>query len=350
MPRENVLGWDIGGAHVKVAKAAGSRSISHVYQLPCQLWRGLNQLRASIDVISKQLDFSESLFAITMTGEMVDHFNSRKEGTRRIIGEIEENFSETETRYFAGAKGFVSAGEAVREYRHIASANWFGSANFIATQLKDALFIDVGSTTTDILAIQGHQVMNEGCTDAERLYAQELVYCGVVRTPVFALCKAAPIEDRFIPVVNEYFASSADLYRLTGELPGYADMGNTPDGRGRDKMSSAVRLARIFGYDAVPEELSLWRDVAEYVRERQIQTIINACRKHLSKVEQSLNFPVVGAGVGRFLVKEIAQRLNRRYVDVASLFDYEDIDDGVNVGDCASAASIACLGFQRYCI
>lgn len=346
---ESVSGWDIGGAHIKVAKASGARLISQVYQAPCQLWRGLDQLHASIDAIKEEFDFSGSMLAITMTGELVDYFSSRKEGTCRIAGEIEKRFSEKEICYFAGARGFVNAGEITRVYRQVASANWLASANFIATQLKDALFIDIGSTTTDVINIKDHQVMNEGYTDAERLYAQELVYCGVVRTPVFALCRAAPVEDRFIPVINEYFANSADLYRLTGELPRYADMGNTPDGRGRDDMSSAVRLARMFGCDAIPEELTLWRSVAEYIREQQIQMIIDACRKRLSGAGQSLDIPIAGAGAGRFLVQDIAQRLNRQYVDTAGLFEHEGMEGGVNAGDCAPAASVACLGYQRYC-
>lgn len=342
-------GWDIGGAHIKVAEAVGARLISRVYQAPCQLWKGLGQLRASIDAIKEQFDFSRSTLAITMTGELVDHFSSRKEGIRRIVGEIEKKFSKKETGYFAGANGFVSAREATRAYKQVASANWLASANFIATQLKNALFIDIGSTTTDVINIKGHQVVNEGYTDAERLYAQELVYCGVVRTPVFALCQTAPVEDRFIPVINEYFANSADLYRLTGELPRYADMGDTPDGRGRDDLSSAARLARVFGYDAALEELAMWRAVAEYIREQQIQVILNACRKQLSRAGQSLDIPIAGAGVGRFLVQEIAQRLNRHYVDAASLFEYEGMEDGINAGDCAPAAAVACLGYQRYC-
>ena len=349
MPLESALGWDVGGAHIKVAKAAGNKSISQVCQVPCQLWRGLDQLQASIDIIKKNINFSESLFVVTMTGEMVDHFSSRKEGICRIVDKMESNFSKIEIRYFAGANGFVNAREAAREYRLIASSNWLGSAKFFASQLKDALFVDIGSTTTDVTSIRDHEVMNEGCTDAERLYTQELVYCGVVRTPVFALCKAAPVGDRLIPVINEYFANSADLYRLTGELPQYADMGDTADGRGRDNLSSAIRLARTFGYDAVPEALAQWQEVAGYIREQQIQTIINACRKCLSRVRQSLEVPIIGAGVGRFLVREIAQRLNRQFIDAASLFEYEGANDGVSVGDCAPAASLACLGYQRYC-
>lgn len=346
---ESVLGWDIGGAHLKVAEAVGTTQISRVYQVPCELWRGLDQMNFSIDFLKHRFDVSKALIAITMTGEMVDGFTSRKEGVRRIIGEVEKIFSNMKVSYFAGESGFLGAGSAKSSYLQVASANWLGSAAFVASQVGDALFLDIGSTTTDIVAVKNNRVMNEGRTDSERLYTQEMVYCGVVRTPVFALCRAAPVGNRLIPVINEYFSNAADLYNLTGELPNWADMCRTPDNRGVDDGSCAARLARTFGYDSVPEDLTMWREVAEYIREQQIQTIINACRKRLSRLGPSLEIPIIGGGAGRFLVKEIAQRLNRQYVDAASLFEFESKKKGFDPGACAPAASIACLGFQRFC-
>ena len=316
--------------------------------MPCELWRGLDQLHISVDLLKRQFDVSQALIAITMTGEMVDYFSSRKEGTRKIVREVEKIFSGIKVSYFAGEKGFLGARSAINRYMQVASANWLGSATYLATQAEDALFLDIGSTTTDIVVIKDYRVMHEGRTDSERLYTKELVYCGVIRTPVFALCNAAPVGNQFIPVMNEYFSNSADLYILTGELLDYTDLGKTPDNRGLDDRACATRLARTFGYDVGSEDLSVWRDVAEYVREQQIQTIINACRKHLSKLGQSYKIPIIGGGVGRFLVKEIAQRLNRQYIDAASLFEFDSNNKGLDPGVCTPAASIACLGFQRF--
>lgn len=343
----SVMGWDIGGAHVKVALAIAADSIAQIAQLPCSLWLGLEQLKIAIAKLKKDFDFSHSAHAITMTGELVDHFGTRKEGVLNLVKEMECVLQGAEIHYFAGEKGLVSADNAMAMYKEVASANWLASASYIATQLSDALFIDVGSTTSDVVTIQGHTVKFDGYTDAERLYAQELVYCGVVRTPIFALCKSAPIKDKFIPIINEYFASTADVYRLTKELPEHADMGDTLDGCDKDVQGSAIRLARMFGDDAVLEDLSIWQHVAEYVREQQLQMIINACRKKLLKTLQTLNTPIVGAGVGRFLVKDIAQRLNRSYIDFEQLVQYENSKAAISVGDCAPAASVACLGYQR---
>lgn len=349
MSPESVMGLDVGGAHLKVVQASGAGRVSRVAQVPCPLWKGLEQLHASIDQVREQFDFSRAMLAVTMTGELVDHFGDRKEGIDRIAETIRRRFEENEIVYFAGPEGWVYMGEPGGLSVQVASANWLASGSFMAARLKDALLIDIGSTTTDVIGIRGHRVVNEGYTDPERLHARELVYCGVVRTPVFALCSTAPVGGRQIPLMNEYFANAADVYRLTGELPPHADTGPTPDGRGRDRHSSAVRLARMFGYDAAAEPQDTWSTVAVYVREQQLQAILDACRKQMLRTGLGLDAPVAGAGTGRFLVREVAKRLNRPYVDCAEMFEQEGAGDGPDAGDCVPAASLACLAYRRYC-
>ena len=78
--------------------------------------------------------------------------------------------------------------------------------------------MDIGSTTTDLIAFKDARVLSHSRTDAQRLATGELVYQGVVRTPLCAL--AQRIDWRGTPhnVMNEFFATTADVYRLTGEL------------------------------------------------------------------------------------------------------------------------------------
>lgn len=349
MSPESVMGLDVGGAHLKAVLATRTGQVSRVAQVQCPLWKGLEQLHAAIDRVREQFDCSHCMLAVTMTGELVDHFGDRKEGIDRIAETFRHRFGENEIVYFAGPKGWAHEDELGGLYAQVASANWRASGCFIAMRLKDALVVDIGSTTTDVISIREHRVVNEGYTDPDRLHARELVYSGVARTPVFALCSAAPVEERVIPLMNEYFANAADVYRLTGELPSHADIGPTPDGRGRDKTSSAIRLARMFGYDAATKPQDTWRAVAVYVREQQVQAILDACRKQMLRTGLGLDAPVAGAGTGRFLVHEITRRLNRPYVDCADLFEHEDVKDGLDAGDCLPAASLACLAYQRYC-
>ena len=347
-PSASVLGWDIGGAHVKVALSDTGESVVDVCQLSCPLWLGLEQLQTAIFTARQRFDFSRSLHAVTMTGEMVDHFSSRKEGVVRLVEKMRDGLQDGRVNYFAGNKGFVSSEEAVHAHGDIASANWLASAGFVATKIRDALFVDTGSTTTDVVRINNHEVIFDGRSDAERLYARELVYCGVTRTPIFALCKAAPVKGKFIPVINEYFSDVADVYRITGELPKYADVGKTSDGRGKDVAGSVARLARMFGCDAARGESATWQGVAEYIRAQHVQMITAACRTQLSRLTQPSRVPVVGAGTGRFLIKEVARHLDLQYVDFESLLNCKTTDNDITPGDCAPAASVACLAYQRF--
>ena len=44
MPDAITTGWDLGGAHLKVAQIDGAGRLRTAQQLPCTLWRGLEHL------------------------------------------------------------------------------------------------------------------------------------------------------------------------------------------------------------------------------------------------------------------------------------------------------------------
>jgi len=347
----SIIGWDIGGAHVKVA-VANKQIITQVHQLSCPLWKGVNELASCIDNLSKDYikHIDQYSHAITMTGELVDHFDNRKQGVIEIVDEISKKLNTSDEqgniKYYAGNEGFVNTEQVIEHYKQIASANWLASVSYAASKLSNALFIDIGSTTTDIVEIRDHKAAHIGYTDEQRLIAKELVYCGVVRTPVFAIIKSAQIKGQQIPVINEYFSNAADVYRLTEELPEYADLGETSDGRNKDAISSAMRLARMFANDAKQSELDTWREVARQIRSAQLQLIKDACRHQLMKKNLSLNTPIIAAGVGRFLVKDLASQLGRDYIDFDELFEARSHSNGFSIGDCAPAASVACLAIN----
>ena len=301
MPPE-VLGWDIGGAHVKVA-LANDQTISRIEQLSCPLWKGLDELRKCIQIVEDIFDTKKCEHVVTMTGELVDHFTDRKHGVISIVNEMTNKLQPSRVRYYAGDDGFVDTQQALNDFHKIASANWLASAHYAANKIYNALFIDVGSTTTDIVVIRENQVDYSGYTDAERLVAKELLYCGVVRTPIFAICKSALIKNLQIPVINEYFANTADVYRITEELAEHADLGQTLDGNHKDVSCSAIRLARMFANDAKQDELGVWKNVAKQIRGAQLQLIKDTARYQCLKNNITLETPIIGAGVGRFLIK-----------------------------------------------
>ena len=79
----------------------------------------------------------------------------------------------------------------------------------------------------------------------------------------------------------------------------------------------------------------------EAVVEAQIEILTNAVKRVLSTLPDNNNV-LIGAGVGRFLVKIIARRMNITYIEFSELFECDNISrNGSNV--CAPAIAIAQL-------
>jgi len=85
MNQANTIGWDIGGAHVKAAVINPAGEIVAVYQQPCLLWKGLDQLQRAVTHILHEISGAPGAHAITMTGELVDLFEHRDDGVKQII-------------------------------------------------------------------------------------------------------------------------------------------------------------------------------------------------------------------------------------------------------------------------
>ena len=149
-----------------------------------------------------------------MTGELVDLFADRAEGVGRLSQTMAEHFADDELRVYAGRQGFVaSPGE---HWRAVASANWHASARFVGTHCAQALFIDVGSTTADIVPIRNGQVDAAGYTDDERLVSEELVYTGVTRTPIMARLSVKKCPD---PVSAQASRGVRIFFAIAERLP-----------------------------------------------------------------------------------------------------------------------------------
>jgi probable H4MPT-linked C1 transfer pathway protein len=340
-----IIGWDIGGAHLKAVALNDAGEIVAVVQEPCPLWLGLDRLH---DAMSRILDVippgRNGRHAVTMTGELVDFFESREQGVLALVQAMTQRCPLNALRVFAGYDGFLDS-EAITPdcIPKIASANWLASALWVAENLRDALFVDIGSTTTDIALICDWRVETRGYTDYERMRYDELIYTGIVRTPVMALTDRAPFEGEWIGVMAEHFATMADVYRLCEELPERADQMPAADGGEKTVMGSARRLARLFGRDLESASMKRWRQAARFFRERQLAKLQSALDLQLSRGLIGDDAPLIGAGVGRFLVRELAARSGFPYKDFSELFSRLTSHNDFHASDCAPAAAVACL-------
>ncbi len=312
-----VLGWDLGGAHVKAVLLDASGVAVEAIQVACPLWQGLDRLRDAVDQIWDALPYSAAFHAVTMTGELADIFSSREEGVVALSTFMEERFGTESVCFYAGIHGFITAPQVRQHAADIASANWRASAAFLAGVCGDALLLDVGSTTSDLMLLYQGAVASPACGDAERMQRDELVYTGVVRTPLMAIASRVPFQGGWQGVAAEVFATAADVYRLTGDLEDVHDMAGTADGAGKTMEASARRLARMVGCDLDDAGLEDWIQLASTFKSRQLRTLQEAAERALSRGLLPKGAPLIGAGAGRFLVQALARQMDRPYQDAA---------------------------------
>lgn len=344
-----MMGWDIGGAHVKAAVVNPAGEILAVFQQPCPLWKGLDQLRSAVTRMLHEASSWRTRHAVTMTGELVDLFENREAGVRQIIDTMTTLLPQRRCLLFAGLAGFLEADQVQdSHYQAIASANWLASAFFAAQKVGSGLFVDIGSTTTDILLLKDGKVLAQGYTDYQRLISRELIYTGIVRTAVMAVAQTASDQGEEIGLMAEYFATMADVYRVTGELNEHHDQCETADGAEKTITASARRLSRMVGSDFFPEELPRWRQFAENIRAQQLQKIQQGCEYRLQNANFNKNNPLIGAGVGRFLVKGLAESAGYPYLDFSGLLPESANQTGITTADCAPAVAVACLA-REFC-
>ncbi|MEQ1600401.1 MAG: S-layer protein [Methylophilaceae bacterium] len=357
-----VLGWDVGGAHLKAALVDATGSAIAVIQVPCPLWRGLHELEQAVEDVINQLEQSLAVqvttdyefggHVVTMTGELADIFPHRQQGVEQISAQMLALLGE-HTRFYAGNSGLVSADEVADYASEIASANWLASAELVSQRLPQGLFVDIGSTTADFVLFDQYQVIERGASDGERLQQEALVYSGVIRTPLMSLGKRVPFMGEWQTLAAEHFATTADVYRLTLDLNESEDMAETADGSGKSAEDSARRIARMIGRDVGDAPLSAWIALAEAFKHMQLNQLKDAVLRNLSyaQLETQASFaqaPLIGAGAGSFLVRELAAQLNRRYFDIDRLITGHNPEAKHWAGVCLPAYAVACIAAESF--
>jgi probable H4MPT-linked C1 transfer pathway protein len=311
-------GWDVGGAHLKFAALAADGAVLDIRELACPLWQGPDVLPAALASLAAEFGLQTGVHAISMTGELCDAFATRAAGVSRILTMLEARLDGALWVY--GGSDWYRPASARERVDDVASMNWHATARYVAGLAVDACLLDIGSTTTDLIPLRRGRIAALGCTDAGRLAQGELVYTGVCRTPVMAVARRLPFLGQWRGIAAEYFATMADVYRITGELPASADLFPTADQRPADRAHSLCRLARMLGEDAHPEHESALAECARFISVTQLSQInealsLIATRPAAGDARENL----IGAGVGSFLARRLAALRGAAYRDFSAL-------------------------------
>jgi hypothetical protein len=306
------LAVDIGGANTKAAWLDGAslRTVSR----PFEIWRDREALSAVLRGVAAEVAARPSAAAaITMTAELSDAFRTKREGVAFVLDAAQDALGDRPLSVLTTAGELIGV-EAARARPHdVAAANWVATALAVADVHPDALLVDVGSTTADVVPISGGRVAATGRDDLARLLAGELVYTGVLRTNLAAIAPRVPVRGGWCPVASELFAISADVHLLLGHLaPGAYDCA-TPDGRPASEVFARERIARLVCADVEQLGADEIDAIAAFLHGEQLRALEDAARR----VQRPLpsDAPVAAAGTGAFLARAVAARLGRTVVD-----------------------------------
>ena len=330
-----MIGWDVGGVNTKVAAVSGGRVLA-VRGRPYELQRAPEELVPLLRELAADVHASPetAAHAVTMTAELSQLFRTKREGVAFVLDAIAAAFPGGAVRVFTTAGRFVDVDEARESPLAVAAANWSATAWAAAERHPDALLVDIGTTTTDIIPIVAGSVAALGYTDPDRLASGELVYTGAVRTPAEAIADRVPFGAGMAGVSAEGFALSGDVHVWRGSLAPADYTSPTPDGRPTTRAFAGERLARIVCADREMLNDGGISAIADALAGEQVQRIATAIRRVLGR-HPSLRTAVV-TGLGAFIAAAAARAAGLEVVPLSDAI-------GDAAARCAPAASVALL-------
>jgi probable H4MPT-linked C1 transfer pathway protein len=316
------LGIDVGGANTKLATADG-----RVESLYAPLWRDKERLFEVLAAAKRKYGSELEAVGAVMTGELSDCFDSRREGVLYIKEALASTFNSV--LFFDLTGTFQDASAVDRDPLAFAASNWLASATLVAELYPDAIFVDIGSTTTDVIPIVGGQIQARK-TDLGRLQTGELLYSGILRTNIAALLRTVELDggDASYGIASELFAITADAYLVLGDISeaeyscsspnSYAFLGR--EAKEKSRESALRRLARVVCSDL--EELGERGAVriAAQVKRAQVDVLAGSLAR--MKAEYGLE-TIVAAGIGDFIVREAAEVLDLHPVFLSAVYSKE---------------------------
>jgi hypothetical protein len=312
------FGWDIGGVHLKLAELTVVPRFASIRTRiePFEIWKDPASLASRLRSLAGD---RAGAHAVTMTAELSDVFPSRADGVRVILRACAQALPGP-FRVFDLRGAFLRLEEALERPLDVAAANWMATGRLAARARREALLVDVGSTTTDIVPIRLGAPCPAGRTDTERLRSGELVYTGILRAPPSSLAHRVPLEEGWCRVSPEHFTIMADVHRILGTL---AEDGYTvpaPDGRGKSRDDAMARLARLVCSDLATIGEAAVETIARFLKDCQTEEVTKAIVQVLSGQPGSSRPLAVCAGAGAFLAEEASRRAGLEVTGLADLF------------------------------
>ena len=304
-----IAGFDIGGANTDLAVIdfedgeIKNMEVDFAY-LP--MWSNNDDLsHVLVELIENICPVSEiDAVGISMTAELVDAYDTKKDGVLDIVKKCEETF--TCPIAYVGVDGMISKSEIEKDPLKAAAANWIATAQ-IATLISDnCIFIDTGSTTTDIIPIKEGSECAIGKSDFDRSATGELVYTGTLRTNLASFLDKIELNGKEYRIASELFAQTADVYMVLDLITEDDYICDTFDGEGKSKIDCARRIARVVCADLEMLSMEDIVEMSEVIHQKQIAQIADGLKQVVET--QGLDL-IVTTGLGKDILDRPAAEL-----------------------------------------
>ena len=305
-----IAGFDIGGANTDLAVVdfdsdGNINDITTDFEyLP--MWQDKEHLKTVLlDLLGDDKDEIDAV-GICMTAELVDAYQTKKEGVLDISKKVNDTFNLP--LGFVGFEGVMNYKNLLNNPLDVAAANWVATSRLAGIISSDCIMIDTGSTTTDIIPVKEGKECAKGRSDLERLATGELVYSGTLRTNVAALVYKIPLNGSWYRIASELFAITADIHLVLGNIQEEDYTCHTPDSDGTGFEECMRRLARVVCSDLdflAPDDI---KEISEYIYLKQAEAVSEAL---LEVAERNNIQKVVTTGLGMDIIGKKASELAR---------------------------------------
>ncbi len=341
MKKENTqyMGIDIGGAHLKCVGIDKSKNISYIKYDSYQVWNDKKILFEKLNQIDSEFNNNKLIYGITMSAELCENFPNRKVGAKYIMEAC--NSLKSRKLFYSNSSILFNSRFKIE---NLMSMNWHAIGKLCENKVKNSIIIDFGSTTTDFLCIKNFKLKNEGFNDFERINNNELIYKGLIRTPLFGIKNKIKFKKQNYNLIPEIFSDMSDIYRVKKLLKKNIDIDKTVDASNKSIRNSMIRIARNFGFDYDNSKKELIMRICDELYSSQLDEIrknINFLKK---KYKLSRKCKIILSGVGQEILMNY---LNKKFDDTIFLFELLGTQQYKEASYHAPALSIALLLFEK---
>lgn len=326
MGKYKIIGWDIGGANIKATKIVYNQKNNKIESVLSiskyfAMWdKNQNPLEVIAEIYQ---NFNEAdYFAITMTAELADRFSTKIEGVNYIIDLFKDNFADKKLYFYNNQAKFLRVEELennIEKSISLAAANWTASASFAAEFKKDFILFDMGSSTIDLIPVRNNKIAALGFTDVERLKQGELIYHGFLRSNLSNLSKEIPYQGQLVAVINEYFATTADLHLLKNIINSAEYTVEPADSGQKSKEAAAARIARMISLDLNSISESQLNLIVDYIYNQEISLIYNKLLQLYSRDYLNLQIPLLINSEAAYFKDDLKMRSDFKFLELSNL-------------------------------